>query len=41
MEIYCTPISTKFRRVDTLPASFQREFTPGRDPLKWIAQLDR
>ena len=41
LEVYCRPISTKYRQVDALPANFERQFRAARDPLKWNAQPDR
>jgi hypothetical protein len=40
LEVYCSPISTKFKRHESIPPEFARRYTPGRDPVKWNAGLD-
>ena len=40
LEVYCSPISTKFKRHESLPLNFKRRYTPGRDPAKWNAGTD-
>jgi len=39
LEVWCTPISTKFRQVEALPAEFSQRFNVARDPAEWNAEI--
>ncbi len=39
LEVWCTPISTKFRQVEALPPEFSQHFSPARDPVEWNAEI--
>lgn len=37
LEVWCRPISTTFRQVESLPPEFSQRFSVARDPAEWNA----